>query len=302
VTYYLLFDGNGNITEYIDGAGSVVAQYQYDPFGNTTLTSGTKADDFAYRFSTKPLDSATGLYYYGYRWYDPLTGRWPSRDPIEEEGGLNLYGFVGNDGIRFFDFLGLVSSEDTAECCQKDDTGKVIKIQKYNPEKKCCWRGEVKVKRDCQFTVFGGHGSQDGKNNPTYKAAISYLIPTNYGDKAGAVCCFSIDVTGAIPEDSVISGGIDNGGLLWPEGVPKNPELNAGHVSMFISRIEAAEREAEKCDGCCKKITVVARCLPGGKPDFKEVASKTESGRKACNYINIYDCETKQWKSPTYKR
>jgi RHS repeat-associated protein len=31
-----------------------------------------------------------GVTYYGYRWYDPHTGRWPSRDPIEERGGLNL--------------------------------------------------------------------------------------------------------------------------------------------------------------------------------------------------------------------
>ena len=44
--------------------------------------------------------------YYGYRYYDPQTGRWPSRDPIEEEGGLNLYGFVGNDGVNGIDFLG----------------------------------------------------------------------------------------------------------------------------------------------------------------------------------------------------
>jgi hypothetical protein len=44
---------------------------------------------------------------YTYRWYDPLTGRWPSRDPIEERGGVNLYGFVGNDGTNGWDFLGL---------------------------------------------------------------------------------------------------------------------------------------------------------------------------------------------------
>jgi len=44
--------------------------------------------------------------YYGYRYYDPVTGRWPSRDPIEEEGGLNLYGFVGNDGVNDVDVLG----------------------------------------------------------------------------------------------------------------------------------------------------------------------------------------------------
>ncbi len=43
---------------------------------------------------------------YGYRYYDPLTGRWPSRDPIEEEGGVNLYGFVENRGTSSIDFLG----------------------------------------------------------------------------------------------------------------------------------------------------------------------------------------------------
>ena len=52
------------------------------------------------------MDSATGLYYYTYRWYDPLTGRWPSRDPIEEDGGINLYGFVENRPISFVDYLG----------------------------------------------------------------------------------------------------------------------------------------------------------------------------------------------------
>jgi len=48
--------------------------------------------------------------YYGYRWYDPFTGRWPSRDPIEEDGGITLYGFVGNSGVNRWDRFGLVGS------------------------------------------------------------------------------------------------------------------------------------------------------------------------------------------------
>ena len=52
-------------------------------------------------------DSETGLYYYGYRWYDPLTGRWISVDPIGEDGGVNLYGFVGNNAPGLIDILGL---------------------------------------------------------------------------------------------------------------------------------------------------------------------------------------------------
>ena len=43
---------------------------------------------------------------YLYRYYDPLTGRWPSRDPIEERGGINLYGMLANDSVNFWDYLG----------------------------------------------------------------------------------------------------------------------------------------------------------------------------------------------------
>ena len=48
--------------------------------------------------------------YYAYRWYGTLDGRWKSRDPISEDGGVNLYGFVGNDGTNRFDMLGLKCS------------------------------------------------------------------------------------------------------------------------------------------------------------------------------------------------
>ncbi len=51
---------------------------------------------------------------YGYRYYDPLTGRWPSRDPIEEEGGVNLYGFIRNDGVNRVDYQGLVAVDSKA--------------------------------------------------------------------------------------------------------------------------------------------------------------------------------------------
>ena len=58
---------------------------------------------------------------YGYRYYDPETGRWPSRDPIGEVGGINLYGFVGNDGVNQWDILGNQSSAGHkcgGECCE----------------------------------------------------------------------------------------------------------------------------------------------------------------------------------------
>jgi RHS repeat-associated protein len=62
-----------------------------------------------FRFSTKYQDDETDLVYYGRRYLNPSTGRWLSRDPVEEQGGLNLYGFVGNDGINHYDAFGLMT-------------------------------------------------------------------------------------------------------------------------------------------------------------------------------------------------
>ncbi|MES2995173.1 MAG: RHS repeat-associated core domain-containing protein [Verrucomicrobiota bacterium] len=105
-SFYPTYDSNGNVSEYLDSSGAVSSHFEYDPFGNTVVNTDS-TNQFAYRFSTKPLNFATGFYYYGYRDYDPLTGRWPSRDPIEEEGGVNVYGFVNNDGVNLWDFLGM---------------------------------------------------------------------------------------------------------------------------------------------------------------------------------------------------
>jgi RHS repeat-associated protein len=105
-TYHPTYDGNGNVSEYLAANGTTAAHFEYDPIGNTVVDADT-SNLFTYRFSTKPRDAETGLYYYGYRYYDPKTGRWPSRDPIEEAGGVNLYGFVRNDAILTVDAFGL---------------------------------------------------------------------------------------------------------------------------------------------------------------------------------------------------
>ena len=51
------------------------------------------SDSNPFRFSTKFRDES-GLVYCGYRYYSPAQGRWIGRDPVEEQGGMNLYGFV----------------------------------------------------------------------------------------------------------------------------------------------------------------------------------------------------------------
>src|SRR5689334_7907191 len=70
-------------------------------------SAGLIATSNPIRFSTKYQDDDTGLLYYGYRYYNPSTGRWPNRDPIGEWGGVNLYGMVENNPISLIDYWGL---------------------------------------------------------------------------------------------------------------------------------------------------------------------------------------------------
>ncbi|MCH8476172.1 MAG: RHS repeat-associated core domain-containing protein [Opitutales bacterium] len=57
--------------------------------------------------------------FYGFRYYDPQTGRWPNKDPIEEEGGLNLYAMVANNPVNVWDVLGLRGSGASSEVCEE---------------------------------------------------------------------------------------------------------------------------------------------------------------------------------------
>jgi RHS repeat-associated protein len=106
VIHFPMFDANGNVTEYVSTNGIVAARYAYDAFGSTTAQSGDMADAFTHRFSTKPFDAETGLVMYQLRPYEPGLGRWLTRDPIEEQGGAGLYGFVGNNSAGRWDYLG----------------------------------------------------------------------------------------------------------------------------------------------------------------------------------------------------
>jgi RHS repeat-associated protein len=107
VDHLFFYDGNGNVGQLLDWAsGQTVAHYEYDPFGNIVASSGSRAAANRFRFSTKYQDELTELYYYGYRYYSSSMGRWLNRDPIEEQGGLNLFGFVQNDPLMLVDVDG----------------------------------------------------------------------------------------------------------------------------------------------------------------------------------------------------
>jgi RHS repeat-associated protein len=117
VRHYYQFKASGSKV-----TGQLVASYEYDAFGrevrawglNTPATNQPPglpanrpwADLLPFHYSSKLRDVDSGFNYYGYRFYDPGAGRWLNRDPIGEEGGVNLYGFCQNQPIGLIDVFG----------------------------------------------------------------------------------------------------------------------------------------------------------------------------------------------------
>ncbi len=134
--------GNWSFTRNYNATGAIATSYIYSPFGavetsgiestlNLLLWSSEIADDESPRrlFLLGGLEqpakqglsvgrtgngvpvSQLALIYYNYRHYNPADGRWINRDPIAEEGGLNLYGFVANS-IHMTDSKGKMSEKE----------------------------------------------------------------------------------------------------------------------------------------------------------------------------------------------
>lgn len=104
--YYYTADHLQSVREMTDTSGTIQAQYSYDPFGRTLQIQGTLSSDSQY--AGYYFHAASGLNLTVYRAYNPNLGRFINRDPIEEFGGINLYGYAGNSSANFTDPSGLV--------------------------------------------------------------------------------------------------------------------------------------------------------------------------------------------------
>jgi RHS repeat-associated protein len=104
--YFFTRDHLGSVREMTDGAGTIRARYEYDSYGRRTKLLGDLDVDFA--FTGHYYHQPSGLHLAPFRAYDADSGRWISRDPIAESGGLNLYTYVSNNPINRADLMGLV--------------------------------------------------------------------------------------------------------------------------------------------------------------------------------------------------
>jgi hypothetical protein len=99
----------------------------------------------------------SGVRFYGFRYYDPETGKWPNRDPIGEWGGLNVYGFLGNDGVNAWDYLGFCDELSQAKLFFSPVSEKMspwgnlynaLKSMEADLREKCCIKIDLKTNMD----------------------------------------------------------------------------------------------------------------------------------------------------------
>jgi RHS repeat-associated protein len=128
--YFFTRDHLGSILEVTDGSGALQARYAYDPYGRRTKVSGSLEADFG--FTGHYYHAVSALHLALFRAYDSGLGRWLSRDPLGELGGMNepqlsipsaggmfgglgamseinLYAYVGGNPVNFVDPFGLIS-------------------------------------------------------------------------------------------------------------------------------------------------------------------------------------------------
>jgi RHS repeat-associated protein len=136
-SYYLSHNHLESLTAISNESNKIVKQLSYDSFGNvlsqtnpslnTTYADQSLDDlDIPLGFAGGLYDKDTKLIRFGYRDYDPFTGRWTAKDPIDFNGGSsNLYAYVGNDPINWVDSSGLrwEYSQTTGELRYVDENG-----------------------------------------------------------------------------------------------------------------------------------------------------------------------------------
>ncbi|HNR93277.1 MAG TPA: RHS repeat-associated core domain-containing protein [Kiritimatiellia bacterium] len=116
-TYTYIKDHLGSIVALVDETGTnVVESYEYDAWGAVTVYDANESEislssvknhflwhGREYNWTVHYVQNGHGIYNFRNRWYDPVTGRWLSKDPIGISGGLNQYVFCANNPVNFVD-------------------------------------------------------------------------------------------------------------------------------------------------------------------------------------------------------
>jgi hypothetical protein len=178
------------------------------------------------------------MFFYGYRYYNAETGRWLSRDPIGENGGLNLYGMVGNDPVNFWDFLGLAE-------CGPDITAAFYRFLETSFE-------QIKEVEDCDKGPIDGVESllQRGDNIDFYYGASDTVVLNGRCVRTTVInnILFGFVANGLDVPNAFASGGAELNNLFKGqgfEGLEQDAAYDLGYaIWNQFSRFDGASFES----------------------------------------------------------
>jgi RHS repeat-associated protein len=133
--YYYHSDGLGSVISITDQNKNVMQNYEYDSFG---MFKSPATFTNSYTYTGREWDKETGLYYYRARYYDPMEGRFISKDPIGFSGGVNFYDYALSNPINYTDPSGLLTSQQETQIDTnriKDIICKYLKAANYDFDK-----------------------------------------------------------------------------------------------------------------------------------------------------------------------
>jgi RHS repeat-associated protein len=108
VRRYYHHEGTGSTTALTDASGTVSGSILYDAWGNQRTITGSGQGN--YRFAGTEVDTSTGLYHMGARFYDPTIGRWLSEDVAQDQyfdpTTLNFYTYANSNPLLLTDITG----------------------------------------------------------------------------------------------------------------------------------------------------------------------------------------------------
>ncbi len=169
-TYYLHYDQVGTLRAISDTNHNIIKEVTYDTYGN--ILSDTNLN-IPFGFAGGIHDKDTNLVHFGYREYDPHTGKWTAKDPIDFSGGdSNLYGYVLGDPVNLVDPEGLASSGVTETI-----PGTTTKVRIDNPHVPGQKRhAHIQPKSGKASTInVDGTGSHGTKPNIKNKKILDFL-------------------------------------------------------------------------------------------------------------------------------
>lgn len=178
----------------VDGNAALISQEEYYPYGGTAVwasRSQTEADYKTIRYSSKERD-ATGLYYYGFRYYQPWSGRWLSADPAGAVDGLNLFQMVNNNPTTFHDGAGLLKVGDAA----RDATAQAFIHPLHMPvfEQLSIDKGLIISVREAGIYTINalGAGAAAKGHNILEKTIKADSLKPVYGDRTDSILALAI--------------------------------------------------------------------------------------------------------------